>query len=138
VARYSRAEDYRWAIPGAIQPKAKLGRRSIRVAGTQAAPQDLRASLVESTVSGFGFTWTDRASDEDGYLFEMRPDDAADFRVRAVVGPDVDSFGYALEPPTRKASFRVRAFYFGSPSNVEVEVTGTSADRVAPAPPARG
>jgi len=138
VARYGEAEDFGWAVPKASSTTSNADTRSLRVAGARAAPQDFSASRVESTVSGFRFTWTDRASDEEGTLFEVRPAGAPDFQVRAVVAPDVNSIGYALEPPARKASFRVRAFYFGSPSNVEVEVTGARADRIMPAPGARG
>ena len=140
AARYSQAEDYSWAIPQMISRETKVAGRSIRAASTVAvaAPTDLAASLVDSTVSGFRLTWTDRASDEEGYLVEVRPGNAPEFRVRAVVGPNIDSFGYALEPPIRKASFRVRAFYFGRPSNVETEVTGARASSMARTSPARG
>jgi hypothetical protein len=44
--------------------------------------------------------------------------------VKAMLAPNINAFGYALIPPARKATVRVRAFYFGKSSNLEHKLTG--------------
>ena len=70
------------------------------------------------------FTWTDHASDEDGFLLEARPEGSADFGVVAVLDPDVNSFGLFTLPGEKRAAYRVRAFYYGRPSNLVRQTTG--------------
>jgi hypothetical protein len=129
--RFARPEDYSWAAPR-ITPAApipdgvnaaKLPIRSAESAA-KAAPTGLKAALVHSTVSGFQLTWSDHASDEDGYLLEMKSSQGPDFAVRAVLDRDTNSFGYAFQPPQRRATLRVRAFYYGQPSNLAHVTTG--------------
>ncbi len=135
---YASPEDYSWAPPQrlAVPGDAVLARKSIRLPATAAgaAPGDLTAHVVKSTVSGFRLTWSDRSTDEEGFLLE-RLGDGRDFVVCAVVEPDINAFGWALEPPARQAKFRVRAYYYGPPSNVVSIVTGAEPDE-APPPPA--
>ena len=77
-AAYAKPEDYDWAIPHRRPVAGPIKTRSIAEAAGQgaerevdaAAPGDVRAALVRSTVSGFVFTWTDRSNDEDGFLLE--------------------------------------------------------------------
>lgn len=126
---FSRPEDYTWAGPRTVARSNQPAAVSIRRDGAAAAPLDLAITPMRVTVSAFELTWTDRASDAEGNLVEIQPEGAADFHVCAVVGADVNSFGWALTPPLRRARLRIRAFYFGAPSNV-VELT-TGAD---PAP----
>jgi hypothetical protein len=127
AAKFALPEDYSWASPQTIAPKSKVAMYSIRTAQTadQGAPTDLKASLVKTTVSGFTLTWTDHVSDADGYVLETRPEGAAAFTVCAVMDPHVNSFGYAFSPPARSAHFRVRAFYYGKPSNVVEQRIGS-------------
>lgn len=127
AAKYALPEDYSWAGPKTIPPKTKVAMHSIRDAKTadQGAPTDLKASLVKTTVSAFLFTWTDHASDADGYVLETIPEGASDFTVCAVIDPHINSFGFAFNPPVRTGRFRVRAFYYGQPSNVAEQKTGT-------------
>jgi hypothetical protein len=86
-------------------------------------------TLVPSTVSGFLLTWGEHSNDEEGYLVEMKSDHDPAFAVRAVVAPDINSFGYAFEPPERRATLRVRAFYYGQPSTMTRATTGTNGTR---------
>jgi len=126
AARFALPEDYSWAGPKTIPPKTKVAMHSIRDAQTagQGAPTDLKASLVKTTVSAFNLTWTDHASDADGYVLETMPAGASDFTVCAIMDPHINSFGYAFNPPARSAQFRVRAFYYGKPSNVVEQKIG--------------
>lgn len=128
ASRFARPEDYSWAPPRTIPDGDNAAKLSIRSAesATEAAPASLKATLVPSTVSGFQLTWTDHASDEDGYLVEMKPSQSQNFAVRAVLDHDTNAFGYAFEPPERRAAFRVRAFYYGQPSNLVHETTGAA------------
>ncbi len=125
---YALPEDYSWASPRRRRGEhsARERPRSIHDPATaaQAAPGPLKARLVRSTVSGFELTWTDRSSDEEGFLLE-RVIDPETFVVCATVDPDIDSFGWALEPPAREATFRVRAFHFGAASSTVALTTGS-------------
>jgi hypothetical protein len=126
ITRYDGPEDYYWAIPRIVGGNGTAAKYSIKNPATalEAAPSDLKAELVPTTVSGFKVTWTDHARDEQGYFLEMKPDWSSDFKVVALVEPNINSFGYAFQPPTRKALVRVRAFYYGKPSNPISKTTG--------------
>lgn len=124
AARFATPEDFSWALPETITSGVRVATGPLR--GTNAAaaaPADLQFEFKPVTVSGFKLTWTDHASDEDGYLLEMKPDGNPDFQVCALMAPKINSIGFALEPPVRKASFRVRAFYYGKPSNLASATT---------------
>lgn len=126
ASRYTQPEDYNWAPPRTLPGNNNASKFSIRAADSiaKAAPTDLKAKLVQSTVSGFLLTWTNHASDVDGYLIEMKLDRETDFTVRAVLDRNYNSFGYAFKPPERRATLRVRAFYYGQPSNLAQETSG--------------
>ncbi len=130
AAKFALPEDYSWAGPKTIAPKTKVAMYSIRNGQTadQGAPTDLKASFVKITVSAFNFTWTDHASDADGYVLETKPQGASDFTVCAVMDPHINSFGFAFSPPARSAYFRVRAFYYGTSSNVVEQKIGVLPD----------
>jgi hypothetical protein len=116
-------DDPTWAAPRVVPQREDVIRLSLRGArGAGAAPADLRARLRSS--SGILFTWTDHASDEDGFLLEARPEGSADFAVVAVMDPDVNSFGLLTLPSEKRAAYRVRAFYYGTPSNLVRQTTG--------------
>lgn len=137
---YAKPEDYSWAPPqkiaatgtGVIAPKSIRQPATAKTAG----PANFQAELMKTTVSGFRLTWSDRSSDEDGFFIE-RIDGAKDFTVVAMVEPDINCFGWALEPPTRTGSFRVRAYYLGRPSPVASILTPAEPDDVPPAKPAK-
>lgn len=114
-------DDYRWASPRPIHG-ASVARHPIRQAGAGAAPTDLHGVVVHA--NSIRFTWTDHANGEDGYLLEARPEGGADFGAIAVLDPDVESFGLITLPNEKTASYRVRAFYYGRPSNLAHRTTG--------------
>lgn len=123
---YAQPEDYSWAPP---EKKATPGGgvfapKSIRLASASAnaAPANFKAEIIKTTVSGFRLTWTDRSSDEEGFLLE-RVDSDTDFTVCAMIEPDINTFGWALEPPARQGTFRIRAYRFGAPSPIASIVT---------------
>jgi hypothetical protein len=119
AARFKRPEDFSWATPRTVPEAGNVARASLRgPEPAKAAPADLKVVLIPKTVSGFLLTWSDRSTDEEGYLVEMKSDHDAAFGVRAVVGSGTNSFGYAFEPPERRGTLRVRAFYYGPASNI--------------------
>jgi Fibronectin type III domain len=80
------------------------------------------AAVDEEAVT---FTWPDNASDEDGYLLELKPSGASVFDVVAYLDPGTESFTLYPLPRERNAAARVRAFYDGPPSNTATQTTGT-------------
>jgi hypothetical protein len=115
--------DHTWADPRTV-PGPAVAKQPIRSAGasTAGAPTDLTATVMHA--NAVKLTWTDHASDEEGFLVEMKPLGSSDFRVLAVLDPDINSFGVITQPEEKTASLRVRAFYFGAASNVAHQVTG--------------
>ena len=75
---------------------------------------------------GVRFTWVDHASDEEGYLLELRTPGSADYTVTEVLDPDVTSVGLLTLADQRSATVRVRAFYYGRPSNIAHAYAGPS------------
>lgn len=126
AAAYALPEDYQWAPPATIPETSNVIKGSIRNATTRAdaAPSNLKAELATNTVSGFKLTWTDHATDEQGFYLERRREGSSEFLVCALVEPNINSFGWAFEPPEKTGSFRIRAFYYGAPSNVVTLLTG--------------
>lgn len=115
--------DVAWADPRRL-PGARAGGHPLRGGGAAAAPTDLKATVM--TRDAVLFTWADNASDEAGYLVEVRPDGAPAWTVAMMVDPDVTSVGLTALPEERRASFRVRAYYHGASSNVAHRTTGLS------------
>lgn len=109
-------DGHEWAEPrkggGGTQP----------VSSPDAVPKNLKAEVKHA--NGILFTWEDRASDEEGYLIELKPAGAADYRVAARLDPDVTSFGLITLPDEKTVTCRVRPFRFGSPSNLTQQKTG--------------
>ncbi len=108
-----------WGVPRTEPRPGPTG--SIRVPGA-GAPTDLRATVMDP--NGILFRWTDHASDEQGYLVEVRPAGVTDFEVAAVLDPDVNTYGLVTLPNEKHASYRVRAFYYGPASNIAQQTTG--------------
>ncbi|MFH0521488.1 hypothetical protein ACHBTE_30435 [Streptomyces sp. M41] len=73
---------------------------------------------------GLRLTWTDTASDEDGFLLELRRTDGDRYDPVAVLAPDTEATDFAPLPDERHAAYRVRAFVLGEPSNVVRLTTG--------------
>src|SRR2546423_909679 len=80
------------------------------------APTDLTATVKDA--NGIQFTWTDHASDEEGYLLEVRPAASPAFTVADVLDRDINSCGLVTLPNEKHAWYRVRPFYYGAQSNV--------------------
>jgi hypothetical protein len=120
-------EDQDWAAPRTVRT-GPVATQPIRTSSPApaAAPTDLRTTVVHG--SGISFTWTDHASDEEGYLLEVKPAGRADYQVTAVLDPDINSVGLVTLPEEKTASFRVRAFYYGAPTNIASQTTGHDKD----------
>ncbi len=106
----------------ATRPGGPAVTHSVRDGSTAGAPTGLKAKVVQD--NGIQLTWTDNASDEEGYLVEDRPAGAADYSVVATLDRDINSFALITLPDEKEASYRVRAFYYGPSSNVVTRTTG--------------
>ncbi|MFJ8825058.1 fibronectin type III domain-containing protein [Streptomyces sp. NPDC102467] len=121
LPRYRQSEDDRpWARP------RTTGRPDPDPAATgtaAAAPDQVKAAV--RAADGIEFHWSDRSTDEQGFLLEDRPRGAGAWRVVAVVGPDIDTVGLTTLPDERHARYRIRAFRHGPSSDVVHRTTGT-------------
>ena len=124
--RYEEPEDYHWAVPKIVPDDKPAEHVSIRDRDHPGAgaPTDFKVTLEPKTVCGFLLRWTDHAGDEDGQMIEMKKEGSSDWEVVALVEPNVNSFGYAFEPPARTGTLRVRPYYFGPPSKLRHLTTG--------------
>jgi hypothetical protein len=97
---------------------------SIRSASSlaQAAPTDLQATLIPP--AGVKLDWKNHAKDEDGYILEIKSDPNSDFRVSAFLDPGTSMLTTYNLPNDSRISFRVRAFFYGKPSNLAEQTTG--------------
>lgn len=111
-----------------LKPKTIPGRTAptVPVRRADAAPTGFRATVMHA--NGIRFDWTDRAGDEDGVLLEVRPAGSADFSVAAVLDPDVNSAGLITLPAEKRATYRVRAYRYGEPTNIAHQTTGGQPD----------
>lgn len=114
----SESDGHEWGPPKAD------GKGTHSSSSPDAAPTGLKAEVKHA--NGILFTWTDNASDEQGYLLEIKPSGAADYRIAAQLDPNVVSFGLITLPDEKQATYRVRAYRFGDPSNLVHETTGKS------------
>lgn len=114
-------EDHEWAAPRVL-PGGPAAIASVR--DGRAAPTNVTAIVKHA--NGIAFTWTDNATDEEGYLIEVQPKGSQDFRVAAVVDPNVNSTGLITLPDEKLASYRIRSFYYGQSSNVAHQRTGNN------------
>jgi len=97
---------------------------SIRNVATfaEAMPSALVATL--SSPTSVDLRWKDHASDEEGYLLEISADPTEAFVPCALLPPDTTSFRKTLLPPRVKCYFRVRAFFYGKPTQPVSVKTG--------------
>ncbi|MET9632940.1 fibronectin type III domain-containing protein [Lentzea sp. NPDC006480] len=100
----------------------KDGKGTRPVSSAEAAAGNLKAEVKHA--NGILFTWEDQAADEDGYLIEVKPAGAADYRVAVQLDPDTTSYGVITLPDEKTATYRVRAFRFGAASNLTHQTTG--------------
>ncbi|HTX21705.1 MAG TPA: fibronectin type III domain-containing protein [Candidatus Aquilonibacter sp.] len=99
-------------------------KKSIRSMATfaAAAPTDLRATFIPP--AGVKLDWADHDSAAAGYLLEIKPEWSRDFKVSAFLPPHtttLTSYGFPFDT---KFTFRVRAFFYGQPSNLAEQTTG--------------
>ncbi len=124
--------------PGAATPAVGEVKYSLRSTLTEdlAAPTDLRATLIPPV--GARLEWKDHAADEDEYLVEVKAEWAPDFKVSMFFERDTMSLTSYEFPPETRFAFRVRAFFYGQPSNEAEQTTGPDPEMNAPkgkAPP---
>lgn len=124
---------------GEPSPQTEIAAKySLRSAATltAAAPTDLHVELLPP--AGVKMRWRDHASDADGYVFELKPEWASDFKVSGFLKAGATSLVSYGFPFDTKFQVRVRAFVYGQPSNLAEQTTGadptlpTAADVVAP------
>ena len=87
-----------------------------------AAPTDLTAVLIPP--AGVKLQWKDHANDEDGYLLEIKPPWSPRFHASSFLDAGTMSLITYNLPHETKMQFRVRAFFYGKPSNVAEKTTG--------------
>jgi hypothetical protein len=94
-----------------------LPKYSIRKLQTfaMATPTDLTATL--SSPTSVDLHWKDQALGEDGYFLEVSRHPAREFVPCALLPAKATSFRKTGLPPETKCYFRVRAFFYGKPSN---------------------
>ena len=100
----------------------------------EAGPSNLTATLVAPTSALL--QWKDHSSDEEGFLIEISNDPHGPYQVTATVEPNITSFKHDLLPPEITVYFRVRAYFYGAPSNPASMITPPESTP-APAPAAR-
>ncbi len=115
-------DDQAWAQPRAI-PRGPVATAPVR--SPASLPTDLAATVMDP--NGIRFTWSDHASDEEGYLLEVQPAGGADWTVAATLDPDINSCGLVTLPTEKRAAYRVRPYRFGPASNTVRETTGGQA-----------
>ncbi len=108
-------------------------KKSIRDLATiaEAAPSEVTATL--HSPGTIDLRWQDRAANEDGFVVEASADPAVNFQVCALLDPNTTSFRKTHLPPETKCYFRVRAFFYGKPSQ---EITVNTGPQRAQAQPA--
>ncbi|MEV6287832.1 hypothetical protein [Kribbella sp. NPDC051770] len=103
-----------------------------RAESKQAQPGSVRAEAGTPTdvaVKSAGgdlvrVTWKDNATDEEGFLLEIKPDGQPAYRVAGFIDPGTTFTELSTLPSERKASYRIRAFYRGPASNLAHQTTG--------------
>ncbi|MFI1206786.1 fibronectin type III domain-containing protein [Streptomyces sp. NPDC020802] len=108
-------------LPARTDPVRTVPGTPLRRTGA-GAPTAFKA--VVKHANGILFTWTDHASDEEGFLLEARVRKDSGYAPVAVLDPDVNSTGLITLPTEKRGSYRVRAFTHGAPSNVVRLTTG--------------
>jgi hypothetical protein len=119
--------DHDWTAPTTAPGRPTA---TASIAEGAAAPTGLSAVIMHA--NGIRFQWTDRATDEEGQLLEVKSAGSSEFKVVAVLDPDVNSFGLVTLPDEKQAWYRVRAFTYGPLS--EVAHQKTRSDRFADEP----
>jgi hypothetical protein len=85
-------------------------------------PTEVAAKSIGT--DGVRVTWQDNATDEDGYLLEIKPQNGTQYRVAGFIDPDSTVTDLTTLPTERTATYRIRAFYRATPSNLAHQTTG--------------
>ncbi len=88
---------------------------------SKAVPADLTATL--SSPTSVDLHWRDCTSDDDGYLLEISAQSDGGFSPCALLPPKATSFRKTSLPPKTKIYFRVRAFFYGKPTDSVLATT---------------
>jgi hypothetical protein len=106
---------------GSLEASVKRSLHDVKTF-TAAAPTNMRVMFMPP--NGVTLTWKDHASDADGYLVEIKADWSPDFKVSTFLPPGTTSATSYGFPPGTDFVFRVRAFFYGQPSNAAEQTTG--------------
>jgi hypothetical protein len=104
--------------------------KSIRAAASFAGASPDQVTVTLSSPTSAVIRWEDRAADEEGYLVEVSGDAEKDFRICALLPANATSFRKIQLPPNMKCYFRVRAFFYGAPSNLASVNTPSAAPKM--------
>jgi|GEM_PF-616629 len=107
-----------------VREKDSAPRCSIRTMRTAVQGAPVRLAALPVFTNAIDLHWEDRAADEDGYLVDISVNPTNDFRVCALLPPDTTSFRKTGLPAGLKYYFRVRAFFYGKPSDPVELVSG--------------
>lgn len=90
------------------------------------APQSAPANLTATPApdQSLHFAWTDRSTDEAGFLLEIRRPGTPDFAPVEVTDPNATHCALSLLPGEQGSAFRVRALSYGPLSPVVERTTG--------------
>jgi hypothetical protein len=111
--------DPNWAAP-TDTPRPATELRSLRKSDA-GGPTGLQAKPTGT--NGVLLTWTDHASDADGYLVEVGPAGSSATRVAALLRPGIDQVGIFPQPGEQSATYRVIGFYYGLPTPTASQTT---------------
>lgn len=89
---------------------------------SKSAPADLTATPAAD--QSLHFAWTDRSTDEAGFLLEIRRPGAPDFTPVEVTDPNATQCALSLLPGEQGSAFRIRALSYGPLSPVVERTTG--------------
>lgn len=93
----------------------------------------LLAAAQAASAASLAMSWTDNASDEDGFTVERRDGAGGAFQVIATLGANVTGYIDASVFPGGAYCYRVRAFNLAGPSAYTNEACGTASGTM-PAP----
>jgi hypothetical protein len=88
-------------------------------------PTDLKATI--EAANGIKLTWTDNDTDAVGYFVEIQPQGSKNFQVVQVLDPKINTCGIITLPGEKHLTIRIRAAYYGTPTNTVMQRTGDSA-----------
>ena len=110
-----------WATPATVPgptPHAS-------VHSAAGAPTDLKATVEDA--NGVKLTWTDNDTDAAGYFVEIQAQGSKDFQVVQVLNPKINTAGVITLPDEKHATIRIRAVYYGTPTNTAMQHTAADA-----------